>query len=48
MSPTMTPVIKIQNFETYYKLAICPMTYTLAKPRLRSIEPCDGVCEALC
>lgn len=41
MSPTMTPVIQIQTFETYYKLAIGPTTYALAKPRLRSIEPCD-------
>lgn len=47
MSPTMTPIIQIQNFETYYKLAIGPMTYMLAKPRLRSIELYDGVCEAL-
>ena len=47
MSPTMTPVMQIQNFETYYKLAIGPTTYTLAKTRLRSTEPCDDVCEAL-
>lgn len=47
MSPTMIPIIQIQNFETHYKLAIGPMIYTLAKTRLRSIELYDAVCEAL-